>query len=143
MRNIIGLLNTQQWKIVGTALLGSTGPVAWILSRKLGLSDADTRMWLDAIATVTPLIATVLLASQQTNAAQVQAVAKMPDDERVKAMAAVPPPAQAAIAAALPDKTVVAAAGAMPGVEVVVDTTAPAGARAAAHDENVPGVNPA
>lgn len=143
MKNLIGLLNAQQWKVVGSVLFAGTGPVAWILSKQFGLNDADTKMWLEFLAMITPVIGTLLAAATQTNAAQAQAVAAMPDQERVKALAAVPPPAQAAIAAALPDATVVAAAGAMPGVEVLVDHTAPPGARAAAHDENVPGVNPA
>lgn len=136
------MLNAQQWKVVGAMLFSSTGPIAWILSRQFGLNDADTKMWLDVLAPLTLAIGTILAASTQTNTAQAQAVAAMPDAERVKALATVPPPALASIAAALPDATVVTAAGAMPGVEVTVDHTAPAGARAAAHDANVPGVNP-
>ena len=41
------------------------------------------------------------------------------------------------------DKATVAAAGALPGVNVVVAPSAPVGARAAAADPAVPGVNPA
>jgi len=47
MLNLINALNPQQWKLIGAAFLGTTGPIAWFLSRKLGLSDADVKMWLD------------------------------------------------------------------------------------------------
>jgi ABC-type tungstate transport system substrate-binding protein len=40
------------------------------------------------------------------------------------------------------DRAKVTAAGAMTGVMVTVDSTAPAGAKAAAADDAVPGVNP-
>jgi hypothetical protein len=123
MNRIVGVLNAQQWKMIGAMLLGATGPVAWLLSKKLGLSDADTKMWLDFIAAVTPIIAGVFITAGQTNAAQVQAVAAMPAVDKVKAMESVPAPGLASIASALPDATVVSAAGDVAGTQVHVDAT--------------------
>lgn len=73
---------------------------------------------------------------------QVAAVAAMDPATKATAMATLSPTAQIGLVAALPDKAVVTAAGAMQGVDVKVDTTASAGALAAAHDPNVAGVNP-
>ncbi len=149
-----------------------------LLMQRQGLSEGDAKMWLDFIAMVTPVIAGVFITNASTNAKQVEAIVKMPDDEKAKALenvspialagitAAMPdeakvasilamPPAataaavaqlsdadQADFVASLPDKAVVTAAGLMPGVEVMVSKGASPSALEAAHDENVPGVNP-
>lgn len=107
-------LNEQQWKIIGKALLGSTGPVVWLLTKKLGLSDEDARLWVDALVAVTPILATVWIASAQTDRAQVANVATMPPEEKIKAMANIPPPAFAKIAEVMPDDAKVNAILAMP-----------------------------
>ncbi len=143
MNQLVSLLNPQQWKVIGAMLLGATGPFAWLMSRKLGMSDADIKMWLDVIATLTPLIAGGFVAKTQTNAAQVQAVATMPVDEKAKALATVSDAGRASIAAALPDKAVVIAAGSMPGVQVHVDeSTAPLPVVTVANDPRVRDVVP-
>ncbi len=135
------ILNAQQWKLIGAMLLGSTGPIAWLLSHKLGLSDADTKMWLDFIAAFTPLLAGVFITATQTNAAQSQAVATMPPEEKATAFANLSDKDQASIAAALPDKAVVVAAGTVPGVQVHAQLgVAPQAVMDAALDPKVPDV---
>jgi len=114
MLNLINALNPQQWKLIGAAFLGTTGPIAWFLSRKLGLSDADVKMWLDSIVVITPIIGTVLAASFQTNAAQVQSVSKMPVEQKAQAVASLPAEAFASIAEGMPDEAKVQAILAMP-----------------------------
>lgn len=121
MNKLASALNPQQWKVIAGMLFGATGPLAWFLSNKLGMSDADTKMWLDLVAVVMPVIAGVFITAGQTNAAQVQAVAAMPAVDKVKAMETVPAPGLASIANALPDATVVAAAGDVSGAQVHVD----------------------
>lgn len=114
MKKLVGVLNTQQWKLIAAMLLGSTGPVAWLLSKKLGLSDADTKMWLDFIAAFTPIVAGVVITAGSTNSAQVQAVVTMPPEDKAKALEKVSAPALASIAAAFPDEAKVASILAMP-----------------------------
>lgn len=135
-------INSQQWKVLGAMLFGSAGPIAWLLSHKLGFSDADAKVWLDFLAALTPLIAGVFITAKQTTTAQVQAVAGMPAEEHAAAVAKLSDEDQAKLAAALPDKAVVTAAGGMTGVTVNVDRTATSGARDAAFDRSVSGVNP-
>ena len=121
MNRLVNLLNPQQWKLVAAMLFGATGPLAWFLSKKLGLSGDEVKMWLDFAAVLMPAIGGIFVAAAATNAAQVQAVAAMPIADKAKAMEAVSPAGQASIAAALPDQTVVRAAAAVPGVQAHVD----------------------
>jgi len=107
-------LNEQQWKIIGKAIFGSTGLIAWFLTKKLGLSDEETKMYLDALVVITPVLATVWLAAGQTSSEQVKNVANMPVEEKVKAIANIPPKAFAQIAEALPNEAKVEAILAMP-----------------------------
>lgn len=114
LQKIIGALNPQQWKIIGAALFGATGPVAKFLSSYFGLSAEETKMWLDVLMVVTPVVGTALLTAFSTNAQQIQAVAQMPVEEKIKAIANIPAPAFAQIAEALPDEAKVEAVLAMP-----------------------------
>lgn len=141
MNRLIGVLNPQQWKLLTAVAFGATGPFAWFLSRKLGLSGEEVKMWLDFAATITPLIGGVFVAAASTNAAQVQSVAAMPAQDKAAEVGKLSDKDQAGIAAALPDKAVVIAAGSVPGVQVHAEPgVAPQSVIAAALDPKLPDV---
>lgn len=141
MKTLVGLLNPQQWKLLGAFLFAGTGPVAWLLSKKFGMADADVKMWLEFAAVITSTIGGGLILNSSTNAAQAQAVATMPVEEKAKALATVSDAGQASIAASLPDKAVVIAAGTVPGVQVhALPGVAPPSVIAAAIDPANPDV---
>lgn len=87
--------------------------------------------------------ATAYVAWRNRPKGQMAAVAAMDPVTKAAAMATLPETAQVGLAAAIPDKAVVTAAGAMQGVDIKVDKSASPGARAAAADPSVAGVNPA
>jgi len=107
-------LNQEQWKVIYQSLFAATGPLAWVLSKKLGLSTDDTKMWLDVIASLTPILATAWMAASRTEKSQVQAVANMSDDKKSTAVASLTIDDQARIAASLSNKAVAAAVATMP-----------------------------
>lgn len=124
-------INKEQWKVLAQALFATTGPLAWLLSRKLGLSDAEAAMWLNFAAVLTPVIATAFLAAGRSNAAQGAAIASAS------------PEVQAQIVSKLPDEVKIAAATTVPDVtKIVVKDTATDGAAAMAADSAQPKVVP-
>ena len=124
-------LNTEQWTVLKHALFAATGPLAWILTKQLGLSTEDTKMWLEFLAAVTPIWATALMARNRSTENQGAAIAAMNPEDKLKAMAKVPAGAK------------IAAAAAVPGTTIVVNTrVAPDSAVHAAEDDTLPNVLP-
>lgn len=121
-------LNQQQKNLLYTALFGTTGPVAYFLSKKLGLADAEVNMWLQFLAGLTSLISIIVLPALATNKAQVNAIATMPEEEKAAAFAQAKPEVKTAAAASVQ------------GVTVVADQTAPAEVVALAQDPNQPNI---
>lgn len=78
MGKIINLLNPQQWKTIGALLLGSTGPFAWLLSRHFGMADSDIKVWLDLVATLTPIVAGAFITASKSDTAMVKDAASLP-----------------------------------------------------------------
>ena len=129
--SVAELLNPQQWKMVGAMLLGATGPLAWLLDKKLGLSDNDVKMWLDFAALIMPTIGGAIVTKLTSRASQIIAAKQMPES------------VQTQLISALPDKSILTAAGSLEGVKVKVSENASPSALDAAHDPSVPGVKPA
>lgn len=107
-------LNPQQWKVVGSFVFATTGPLAIVLNKHFGLGGDELKMWMDFIAAITTSIGGAIILKLTTNKAQVQAVAQMPVEQKIQAIANIPAPAFAQIAEALPDEAKVEAVLAMP-----------------------------
>lgn len=75
---IVGLLNPQQWKLIGTMALGSTGPAAWLMSRKLGMAPDDIKMWLDFLALLTPVVAAGFVTASKSDPAMTKDAGTVP-----------------------------------------------------------------
>lgn len=78
MSSLISALNPQQWKAIGAMLLGTTGPIAWLLSRYFGLADSDIKMWLDFVAAVTPLVAGAFITASKSDTGLAKDAASLP-----------------------------------------------------------------
>lgn len=144
MNRIVGVLNPQQWKLLGGLLFAGTGPLAWILSRYFGMADVDVKMWLDFAAVITSVVGGGVILNASTNAKQVEAVVvSMSPADKVKALEAQPAPALQSLAAALPDQALVRAAGDVPGVQVHAQAgVAPQAVLDVANDPTAPDVVP-
>lgn len=124
-------LNAEQCKVIKQALFGATGPIAWVLTKYLGLSTDDTKMWLDTAAALTPVIATVWMTASRSGTAQVNAIRAMTDVDKARAFASAEPDIR------------VAAAASVEGATVVVDTkTAPPAVTDMATDPRQPSIIP-
>lgn len=140
-------LNGRQWQLVYQSLVAAAGPLAKFISLFFGIDASVTKAKVDAaldlLTVITPIIGLVWMVLTSKDSDLLKNVATMKADDRANAAAKLEPEALHQIVAAMPEKTIVAAAGAMPDVKVRVGENAPAGAKEAALDANVPGVNPA
>lgn len=139
-------MTEKQWQLIYQSLIGLSGPLAKFISLFFDLDQVQVKTKLDAaltlIAVITPLISAIWMVFTTKASDQLKNVASLPPDQAAVAAAQLPPATVVSIANVLPDKAILTAAGGLEGVNVVVDRTASTGAKAAAHDPNVPGVNP-
>lgn len=140
-------LNEKQWQLIYQSLVGMSGPLAKVVSLFFDIDAVQVKAKIDAILTlvavVTPIVGTVWMVFTSKNTDQLKSVAAMPNDQATAAAAKLPDQDLVSLATVLPDRAIVTAAGAMPGVQVRVAKTASQGALDAAHDDSIPGVNPA
>lgn len=139
-------ITEKQWQLIYQSLVGLSGPAAKFVSLFFNLDESATKAKIDAvlniIALLTPIISTVWIVVTNKPVDQLRSVASLPPEQITSAAAQLPPAAVDNVAGGLPDKTIVSAAGGLAGVNVVVGKSASPGAKEAANDPNVPGVNP-
>lgn len=135
-------MNLDQILSLVRTLLAAGGPISGLLVM-YGMPGDKAALWLSvALIVVPPLVSAVWGVLNKTAANKVATVAAMAPADKATAMATLSLAAQVDMATAIPDKAMVTAAGALSGVNVTVASNASEGAKAAAQDPAVEGVNP-